>query len=122
MIPYVDARLSIWGKWSAAKASKGIGFSSTCPMFKDARHGGAFGSHPPMGVQVDSLDNIRDTDAAVQRLSNEYRCLAIEFYVHHRSGVDLARSLGLSRQRLYERLHALHQTMLGLLNDVVAGC
>ena len=122
MIPYIDAQLSIWGKWSMARASKGLGYPSTCPMFKDARHGGAFGSLPPLGVALDSSDMIHDTDAAVRRLSDDYRSLAIEFYVHHRRGVELSKSLGVSRSRLYERLHALHQTMLGLLNDVVAGC
>lgn len=122
MIPYIDTQLSIWGKWSMARASKGLGYPSTCPMFKDARHGGAFGSLPPLGVSLDSIDTIEDTDKAVRRLSEDNRTLAIEFYVHHRSGVDLAKQLGVSRSRLYERLHSLHQSMLGLLNNVVAGC
>jgi hypothetical protein len=122
MIPYIDAQLSIWGKWSMARSAKGLGFPSICPMFKDARHGGAFGSNPPMGVSLDSMDQILDTDKAVSRLNDEYRCLAIEFYAHQRSGVDLAKSLGLSRKSLYQRLDNLHVSMLGLLNDVVAGC
>ena len=120
MISYIDTQLSIWGKWSMARASKGLGYPSTCPMFKDARHGGAFGSLPPLGVSLDSVDTIRDTDEAVRRLSDDYRCLAIEFYVHRVSGVEMADRLGISRKSLYQRLDRLHQSMLGLLNDVVS--
>jgi hypothetical protein len=37
------------------------------------------------------------------------------------SGVDIARRMGITRKELYERIHAMHQRVLGLLNDVVAG-
>lgn len=121
MISYIDTQLSIWGKWSIAKASKGIGFSATCPMFKDVRPSGVFASQPPMGVTVDSLDDILSTDAAVQRLSNDQRRLAVEFYVIGGKGGDVAVRLGLERRTLYNRLQALHQAVLGHLNDVVAG-
>jgi len=120
VIPYVDSQLAIWGKWTMARASKGLGYPSVCPMFKDARHGGAFGSAPPVGVTLDSIDHILDTDAAVQRLSDDYRRLAIEFYAHRCTAVEISARLGIGRQRLYERLHAMHQSLLGHINDVVA--
>lgn len=120
MIPYVDTELSIWGKWVIAKSSKGIGYSPVCPMFKDSRHSGGYGSNPPLGAGIG--DNILDTDAAVQRLGHDLRRLCVEYYVVGGKGVEVARRLGIARQRLYERVHALHQELLGHLNDVAAGC
>ena len=122
MIPYVDTELAIWGKWVVAKASKGIGYSPICPMFKDARHSGCYGSNPPVGAAIGSMDNVLDTDAAVQRLGVDQRKLCVEYYVVGGKAVEVAGRLGIARQRLYERVHALHQSMLGHLNDVAAGC
>lgn len=114
-------QLSIWGKWSVAKSAKSVGYSPVCPMFKDAAHG-AYRSNPPMGVSVDATQNILDTDAAVARLGQEERRLCIEYYVIGGKAADVARRLGIARQRLYERLHRVHQELLGHLNDVAAEC
>ena len=122
MIDYVNVQLSAWGKWSARNASKGMGYSPICPMFKQAQHGGAFGSSIPVGVDVSGIDHIRDTDEAVRRLDAASRALCVEFYVVNGSGVDIARRMGITRKALYERIHSMHQRVLGLLNDVVAGC
>lgn len=121
MIPYVGTQLSIWGKWVVAKSSKGIGYAAICPMFKDQRHGGVYASQPPMGVTVDGMDNILDTDKAVQRLDQVQRQLAYEFYVRSGKGVEVAARLGIAKRTLYDRIAALHQSMLGHLNDVAAG-
>ena len=122
MIDYVNVQLSAWGKWSARNASKGMGYSPICPMFKQAQHGGAFGSSIPVGVDVSGMDHIRDTDEAVRRLDSASRALCIEFYVVNGSGVDIARRMGVTKKTIYNRIDALHQKVLGLLNDVVAGC
>lgn len=122
MIPYIDMQLSIWGKWAVSRATKGIGYPSTCPMFKDAVRKGIYNSAPPLGVSIDAADNILDTDAAVQRLTPAEKVLAVEFYQIGGTATATADRLGIARQRLYDRLHAMHQSVLGHLNDVVAGC
>lgn len=121
MIPYIDTQLSIWGKWSVSRASKGLGYAATCPMFKDIRHGGVFGSQPPMGVTVDAIGDILSTEAAVQRLEQDQRQLAIEFYIMGGKGCEIAGRLGIAKRTLYDRMQGLHQAVLGHLNDVVAG-
>jgi len=122
MIEYVHTQLSIWGRWSGRKERSAIGYPSVSPMFMGARFGGVYGSRPPVGVEVCGSDHVQDTDAAVQRLAQDHRRLVVEYYVVGGTGADVARRLGIARQRLYERLHSLHQVVLGHLNDVVAGC
>lgn len=122
MIPYIDSQLSIWGKWSVAKASRGLGFSPVCPMFKQARYCGGFGSSVPVGVTIDAVENVLDMDAAVGRLAQEQRRLCVEFYIVRGSGEEVAGRLGMAKRTLYDRIHCVHQALLGHLNDVVAGC
>ena len=122
MIDYVNVQLSAWGKWSARNAAKGMGYSPICPMFKQAQHGGAFGSSIPVGVDVSGIDHIRDTDEAVRRLDAASRALCVEFYVIRGSGEEIAQRMGVTKKTIYNRIDALHQKVLGLLNDVVAGC
>ncbi len=118
MIEYIHVQLSIWGRWSERNASKGIGYSSICPMFKDVRHGEGYGSMPPPGVEVASLNEILDMDKAIQRLSQDAKKLCVEYYVIRGSGEDIAGRLGIKRRTLYDRLHAVQQSLLGHLNDI----
>lgn len=122
MIDYINVQLSAWGKWSARNASKGMGYSPICPMFKQAQHGGAFGSSIPVGVDVSGIDHIRDTDEAVRRLDAASRALCVEYYVIRGSSEEIAKRMGVTKKTIYNRIDALHQKVLGLLNDVVAGC
>jgi hypothetical protein len=119
MIEYIHVQLSIWGKAQMADARKGLGYASVCPMFQDARHGGSYGSRPPLGVTLTARENINDTDRAVARLDAPMRQLVVEMYLIRGTGDQVARRMGIARQRLYERLDVLHATMLGLLQDVV---
>lgn len=121
MIEYVHTQLSIWGRAQRCGAREGLGYPSVCPMFRDVRHGGAYGSAPPPGVSLIDRQNIDDTAEAVRRLSDEHRRLVAEYYIVGGTAVAVAARLGIARQRLYERLSAVHAQMLGLLNDVVAG-
>lgn len=122
MIDCVNVQLSAWGKWAARNASKGMGYSPICPMFKQAQHGGAFGPSIPAGIDVSGIDRIRDTDEAVKRLDEASRALCVEFYIVSGSGEEIAHRMGIAKRTLYDRVHVLHQRVLGLLNDVVAGC
>lgn len=122
MIPYVDTQLSIWGKWSVARSLRGVGFSPICPMFKQDRYCGGFGSAVPVGVSIDAEENVIDTDKAVERLTQEQKRLCVEFYVIGGSGVEVSRRLAMPKRTMYDKLHGLHQAVLGHINDVVAGC
>lgn len=119
MIEYIHTQLSLWGKSQMDGARKSLGFSSECPMFKGVRYGGGYASRPPIGVTLTAREDIDDTDRAVSRLDAPMRKLVVEFYVIGGKGEEVARRLGIKRQRLYDRLHALHAVMLGLIQDVV---
>jgi hypothetical protein len=122
MIPYIDTQLSIWGKWTARNASKGLGFPSVCPMFQDVQHGGAFGSGTPPGIEFSSREEVQTTDEAVKRLSQDQRRLCIEYYVIRGKGEDIAKRVGIKKRTLYDRIHIIHHAMLGHLQDVICGC
>lgn len=121
MIPYIDTQLSIWGKAQINDVSRGLGYASVSPMFRDVKHGGVYGSAPPLGVSMTDRDNVEDTEQAVKRLDCLQRRLCIEYYVIGGTACDIAQRMGIAKRTLYDRLHALHQAMIGLLNDVIIG-
>ncbi len=121
MITYVHTQLSVWGKAQAIAARRGLGFPSVCPMFRDVKHGGVYGSTPPLGVTLTARADIDDTAAAVARLGDAEKRLVTAYYVLGLSGAAVARECGFARQRFNERLAVIHQQLLGLLNDVAAG-
>ena len=120
MIEYINVQLSIWGKWAVRRGDAGLGFPSISPMFMDAQHGGVYRSREPAGVC--DCEYVQETDQAVQRLAPPDRALCVEFYQRGGKAVDIARRMGLARQRLYERLDAVHRQVMGHLNDIAAGC
>jgi hypothetical protein len=120
VIPYIDVQLSVWGKWAMRNSSKGLGYPSVSPMFNLAQRGGSYGSQLPPGVC--DCEYVRETDLAVSRLPKADRSLCVEFYQIRGPAVDIARRLGIARQRLYERLDAVHRAIMGHLQDIAAGC
>lgn len=118
MIDHVNALLSAWGKWAVRCETAGLGYPSVSPMFQQMQHGGAYRSREPIGCS----DYVHDTDAAVQRLDPEDRKLCREMYKIGGTTVAIASRLGMARQRFYERLHVVHQRVLGHLLDIEAGC
>lgn len=119
MIEYINVQLSIWGKWAVRQNSNGLGYPSVSPMFNQVQHGGAYGSSMPAGVS--GCEYVRETDLAVQRLAPADQALCVEFYQHGGTAVAIAGRLGIARQRLYERLDAVHRAIMGHLNDIAAG-
>lgn len=117
MITYINVQLSIWGKWAVARNSHGLGYPKISPMFQQVQHGGAYGSREPAGIS----EYAHETDQAVQRLAPPDQALCVEFYQVGGTTADIARRLGIARQRLYERLDAVHRAVLGHLNDIAAG-
>lgn len=120
MIEYINLQLSIWGKWAVRRNGEGLGYPSVSPMFNQAQHGGSYGSQLPPGVC--DCEYVRETDQAVARLPPEDRALCVEFYQVRGTAVEIARRLGIARQRLYERLDAVHRAVMGHLNDIASGC
>ena len=121
MIEYIHVQLSAWGRWSLRRASKGVGYSPVCPMFKDVRHGEGYESRPPSGVEVASFNELVDIEQAVSRLSQDGKRLCMEYYVVQGSGEEVASRLGIARRTLYDRLHMVQQHVMGHLNDIAAG-
>lgn len=122
MIPYIHTQLAAWGRHVVRASIRGLGFPSTSPMFRDAPPSVGFGSAAPVGVRIGGQEDIDDMDKAVKRLSRQDQSFVVEYYVAGGSAVDIAARLSISRQSLYRRLDSLHCALLGLLNDVVAGC
>lgn len=117
MIEFIHVQLSAWGRWSVRQASKGIGYSSSCPMFNE-RFGGEFASRPPTGVEVTSLDSLHDVDKAVHMLSNDQRSLAFDFYVKKDTATSIANKLGVSRSHFYTLITVLQQRVLYNLQEL----
>lgn len=117
MIEYVNVQLSVWGRWALRRSTTGLGYPRVCPMFRTMRSGGGYQSCEPLGME----DYVEDTDRAVQRLEARDRLLCVEFYQRGGTAVAVAQRLGVSRQRLYERLDTVHRMVLGHLNDIAAG-
>ena len=122
MIDYIHVQLTLWAAAQRQDARKGLGYASVCPMFRDVKHGGVYGSAPPVGVMtITAKENVADTAAAVARLDAPARQLVAEYYLVGGTGDEIAARLGLARRTLYDRLHMLHQALLGLIQDVIAG-
>lgn len=120
MIDYIGMQLSIWGKWAARRNAKGLGYPSVSPMFNQVQHGGNYGSREPIGVC--DLEYVEDTDRAVQRLPAAEQALCVQMYQIGGTAVDVAQRMGIARRTLYDRLDELHRVVMGLLNDIAAGC
>lgn len=118
MIEYINVQLSIWGKWAVARNTQGLGYPAVSPMFQQVQHGGVYRSREPAGI----CEYVQETDQAVQRLSAPDQALCVEFYQRGGSVVSIAQRLGMARQRLYERIDAVHREVMGHLNDIGAGC
>lgn len=117
MIRYIDVQLAIWGKWAVAQASRSVGYPSVSPMFRDMKHGGVYGSAPPVGV----MEHVGDTAEAVARLDKAGQQLCVEVYQVGGAAAKVAYRLGIAPRTLYDRLDAVHRAVMGHLNDIAAG-
>ena len=106
----------------ARQQDGGVGWPTRSAMFRDSPAGTAPAvSKPPVGVGC-GAGECEQTDAAIRRLNEADRMLVREVYVVGGKTVEIAERLGWHRQRVPERLGAMHQRLLGHLNDVAAGC
>ena len=117
MIDIIDAQLCVWGKRQFTSMRSGRGFPPYSPMFRDTPPGKGDGGNPPKGVALTGAQEMRDIDTAVRLLSPEPRRLVAETYVIGGNRNHVAMRLGLSRQRYYERLHAIHVFLQSAMHE-----
>ena len=111
----VEVLLSAWGKWAVRIESRAIGFSSTSPMFREARFGKGFGASEPVGITDDDMQAV---DKAVQTLPDFFRATLNEFYKRPCSVRDLSVKLGCSHRTASQYLNeARRKVWLALASD-----
>lgn len=116
MIYVVNSMLVKWGNWASRGRDGGVGYPSISPMFNNMPKGDSYSSHIFWTDQ-----DILDTDKAVNRLEPEDRVICIEMYQIGGKTKDIYERRNIPRQRFYERLHRIHNDIMGHLNDISAG-
>lgn len=114
MIAYVEVQLCAWGRWAQRQAARSVGYPSVSPMFRDMKAGGGYGSREPFGVD----EYVQDTDLAVKRLPVSDIKVCYERYQRGGSAQDVAARLGVSKPTMFRRLDAIHQALVGHMNDI----
>ena len=114
MIEYVEVQLSVWGKWVVRQASKGLGFGSVSPMFRDYRSGGGYSSRVPFGVE----DYVCETNDAVHMCPKDLQAVAFQVYVKGGRRGEVAGRMGITDRTLRNRVHALHVAVMDRLHEL----
>lgn len=102
----MEVLLSMWGRWAIRRASGGLGYPSTSPMFRDAPRGDSFGSQEPLGIGEPEMLMV---DAAIGRLPLGLKVVVIEAYQRGGSLRDIGRRLGFSHIAIGKYLSDAHQ-------------
>ena len=111
----VEILLAAWGRWAIRVETKGIGYPSISPMFREARFGKGFGSAPPVGLNDADL---RAVDVAVQRLPVILRATLNEFYKCQCSKRELAARLGCSPPSASQYLNEARRRVAKLMQEM----
>lgn len=114
MIPYIDVQLCVWGRWALRHKARAVGYPPVSPMFRDVQSSGVFDSKPPFGID----EYVAETDIAVQRLPDDLRLVAVEYYQIGGTAQEVATRLGFSKRTLYNRIDTMHFEVMGHLNDI----
>lgn len=118
MIVHIDVLLCAWGRWALRNQARAIGYPPISPMFQDMQASKVFDSKVPFGVD----EYVAETDIAVQRLPNDLKLVAVEYYQIGGKAESVAGRLGIKKTTLYKRIDLLHNEVLGNLNDIAAKC
>lgn len=116
MIPYIDMQLNVWGRWALRQERGALGYPSVSQMFREARCGGSYKSREPFGID----EYVGDTDLAVRRLNEADRQLCVQRYQLGGTADEVSARMGIGKSTLFRRIDAVHQALMGLMNDIAA--
>ena len=116
MIVYINGLLVKWGHWASRGKDGGVGYPSMSPMFNNMPKGDSYSSHV---VWTDP--DISDTDTAVNRLQSDDRIICIEMYQKGGKSKDIYTRLNMAQRTFYDRVHRIHNELMGHLNDISCG-
>lgn len=110
---YVATRLTLWADWRARRDDGGIGYPRKSAFVGTG--GGGFWS-PEMDA------GCLEVDKAVCNLLPERKDVVMQCYTQTGTKEQKARRCGVCVRTYDARLEMAHKDMLGLLNDIAAGC
>jgi hypothetical protein len=116
MICIVNSMLSNWGRWAVRGNDGGVGYPKMSPMFNNMPKGDSYSSHV---FWVDQ--DILDTDKAINRLEPSDRIVCIEVYQKGGPVGEICARLNLAKRTYYDRLHRIHNELMGHINDISCG-
>lgn len=103
MLTHIDHALHAWGRWAVRHASKGVGWPTVSPMFRDYRSSNVYGSCEPIGTLAEA--DCHDIDKAVGTLPSVLRITVIEYYQFCNGNWSKStKRLGISRETLSKYL------------------
>lgn len=112
MIQYVHRKLIRWGNWVKAQQSGGKGYPSTSPLYKQIMFGTVVGVPVYDSVLPDELamEGSAMNDQVIKLSIDNIKILRI-YYVENGTAKEKARSLGISKAGLYNKLHDIQQLL-----------
>jgi DNA-directed RNA polymerase specialized sigma24 family protein len=108
----LEVLLSAWGRWAIAGESKGLGYASICPMFRDARPSRTYESAPPSGYSP------QDFEAVTQAISvlPVFHAVAVVVYYQQSDSVrDAASKLGVDHKAASRYIEDAKRRLIPLL-------
>lgn len=106
MIDSIHARLILWSEWCIkGRKVSGLGYPSQCAFSRLTPSSRI--SSPNINEQAWLIEK-----AIHQTLDLEHQIIVNQFYLHTGTAESHAKALGISRDKLYSRLHAAHQKII----------
>lgn len=117
-IGWIEHRLNNWARWSAERASRGLGLPRQSAFLRAAS--APRSASVRNSVPTNDLDALQ-TEQAVQALrgiNGVLHAAVVHHYLRDVSGQDLADRLGgVSVRRAYQRIEEAHQALATWFND-----
>ncbi len=117
-IDWVERRLENWARWSAERASSGLGYPRATAFARAAsapRHAEARNSIPVNGIEAD------ETERAVRALrgvKGVLHAVVVLHYVRGMDGSELAAAMGrITIRRAYQLIEEAHFELVPLLQQ-----
>ena len=115
MIPYIDAKLKLWGEW---RVRSEMGQRGNLKSSLGAWQTAAVSSSRSLlsYVPIDDLEAC-ELDRIVAALEETLKTLLLEMYYYTNPTEDKLKRLGCSERTLYYRLHVAHVKVMEALQD-----